>query len=159
MTDSLALPRRAAFAGAGVALAAAMIGSAKAAESSAPEKTNIEKANVKVVDDFVKGWAAADATGAKLTVLMTDDAEFRYERKAPVTGKAALTAAFDAYLAGGKRYLMKPLETHAKGPVVVHFRSETTVTQGAAGATETLVGLFILKDGKIASWENFLAEA
>ena len=155
MTDDTAhtLSRRAAFAGAGLVLATIMTRPARA-ESSA-----LEKANVKVVADFLKAWAAADATGAALAAFMTDDSEFRYERKAPVVGKAALTAAFDAYLAGGKRYEMKPLETHALGPVVVHFRHETLVTAGKAGHTETLAGLFILADGKIKAWENFLAEA
>lgn len=157
MTDNDTQPtvsRRTALTGAGLILASAAIGSAAAAEMGV-----LEKANMKVVADFLKGWAAADATGAALAALMADDGEFHYERKAPVVGKAALTAAFDAYLAGGKRYEMKPLETHAKGPVVVHFRHETPVTGGKAGQVETLVGLFILGGGKIKIWENFLAEA
>jgi limonene-1,2-epoxide hydrolase len=155
MTDDAALPisRRAAFAGAGLILATAMSRPARA------ENSALEKANMKVVADFLKVWSAADATGAALTAFMSDDSEFRYESKAPVVGKAALTAAFDGYLAGGKRYEMKPLETHAMGPTVVHFRHETPVTAGKAGHTETLVGLFILADGKIKAWENFLAEA
>ncbi|MHB1204272.1 MAG: nuclear transport factor 2 family protein [Rhodospirillaceae bacterium] len=155
MTDNDMQPtvsRRTALTGAGLILATAMARPAAAAMSAA------ETANIKVVADFLKGWAAADTTGAKLAALMTDDGEFRYERKAPVVGKAALTAAFDAYLAGGKRYEMKPLETHAKGPVVVHFRHETPVTDGQAGQAETLMGLFILAGGKIKIWENFLAE-
>ena len=155
-TDNPAHPvsRRVAFTGAGLIMASAMIGSADAAGMSA-----LEQANMKVVGDFLKGWAAANATGAALAALMTDDGEFRYERKAPVVGKAALTAAFDAYLAGGKRYEMKPLETHARGPVVTHFRLETPMTGGKAGQVETLVGLFVLAGGKIRIWENFLAEA
>jgi limonene-1,2-epoxide hydrolase len=154
MTDDTAplVSRRTAFTGAGLILAAAMTDPARA------ETGALEKANMKVVADFLKAWSAADATGAGLTAFMSDDSEFRYERKAPVVGKAALTAAFDAYLAGGKRYEMKPLETHALGPAVVHFRHETPLTAGKAGHTETLVGLFILAGGKIKAWENFLAE-
>lgn len=143
--------RRAAFAGAGLILAAAMIGSGEA--------TAAERDNVKVVADFLKLWAAEDATGAKLAAFMTPDAEFRFERKETMMGTASLAAAFDAYLEGGKRYQMKPLETHAKGPVVVHFREETPVGPNGAGHKETLLGLFILLNGKIRIWENFLAEA
>ena len=142
--------RRAAFAGAGLVLAAAML---RPAEASAAERDN-----VKVVADFLKAWAAADVTGAQLAAFMTTDAEFRFERKETIMGNGALAAAFDAYLDGGKRYQMKPLETHAKGPVVVHFREETPVGPNGAGVKETLVGLFILQGGKIRIWENFLAE-
>ena len=149
-----AISRRAAFGGAGLILASAMTSAAAAADLGA-----VEKANMSVVADFLKAWAAPDATGAKLAALMTDDGEFRYERKAPVVGKAALTAAFDAYLADGKRYEMMALETHAKGPVVMHFRHERAITAGKSGHVETLAGLFILADGKIKIWENFAAEA
>ena len=150
----LAMSRRSVLSGTGLVLVSTMAGSANAAGINP-----LEKANMKVVEDFLKAWAAADATGAKLAAAMTDDGEFRYERKAPVVGKAALTAAFDAYLAGGKRYRMEPLETHARGPVVMHFRAEATVTDGKAGHQETLAALFILVDGKIKIWENFLAES
>ena len=149
-----AISRRAAFGGAGLILASAMTSAAAAADLSA-----VEKANMKVVADFLKAWAAPDAAGAKLAALMADDGEFRYERKAPVVGKAALIAAFDAYLAEGKRYEMTPLETHAKGPVVTHFRHETAITAGKRGHVETLAGLFVLAGGKIKIWENFAAEA
>ena len=143
--------RRAAFTGAGLVLAAAMIGSGEASAA--------EWDNVKVVADFLKAWGDADVTGTKLAAFMTTGAEFRFERKETIVGTASLTAAFDAYLDGGKRYQMKPLETHAKGPVVVHFREETPVAPNGAGHKETLVGLFILEGGKIKIWENFLAEA
>lgn len=147
------LPRRALLAGAGLLSFSALAFPALAADGP----------DVKLIADFLKLWADPDVTGAKLAAFMTEDGEFRYERKAPVVGRAALTAAFDGYLAGGKRYKMVALETHAKGPVVFHYRHETTVTGGKDGATETIAGLFILKGGpgdmKIAIWENFLAEA
>lgn len=151
MITSDAPSRRAAFTGAGMVLAAAML---RPTEASAAERDN-----VKVVGDFLKAWSAADVTGATLAAFMTPDAEFRFERKETIVGTGALTAAFNAYLDGGKRYQMKPLETHAKGPVVVHFREETPVGPNGAGVKETLLGLFILKGDKIRIWENFLAEA
>jgi hypothetical protein len=53
---------------------------------------------------------------------------------------------------------MTVLETFAKGPVVVHTRHETAVTRGAMGKVETLVGVFVFRDGKIKSWENFAVD-
>ncbi len=111
-----------------------------------------------LISDFLKLWSAPEASGAKLAAFMTEDGEFRYERKPAVVGRAALTVAFDGYLAGGKRYRMESLETHARGPVVFQYRHETLVTRGTPGHTETLAGVFVLADGKIKIWENFLVE-
>ncbi len=134
---------------------AALAGFALAAASA----TDVAAAEAGPIAEFLRLWSAPDATGARLAAFMSEDAEFRYERKPPVIGRAALTAAFDGYLAGGKRYRMEPLETHAKGPVVFHYRHETLITNGAAGHTETLAGIFILAGGQIKIWENFLVEA
>lgn len=138
------LTRRRALAGAGALLASRALAA--------------DQPGAKLVTDFLRLWSAPDATGAALAAFMTEDGEFRYERKAPVIGRAALTAAFDGYLAGGKRYRMEPLETHAKGPVVFQYRHETMLTGGAAGHTETIGGIFVLAGGKIRIWENFLVE-
>ncbi len=116
-------------------------------------------ADPKAIGDFLALWSAPDVTGAKLAAFMTEDGEFRYERKAPVVGRAALIAAFDGYLAGGKRYRMEPIETHAKGPVVLQYRHETPLTNGTPGHTETIAGIFILAAGRIKIWENFLVAA
>lgn len=124
------------------------------AAQAAPE----DAVGAALIDNFLKLWSAPDATGAKLAAFMTEDGEFRYERKAPVVGRAALTAAFDGYLAGGKRYRMEPVETHAKGPVVFQYRRETLISNGSPGHTETIAGIFILAGGRIKIWENFLAE-
>lgn len=142
MTDFLT--RRAALAGAGILLA--------------PAAAAAEQPGAAQVAAFLKLWSAPDATGARLAAFMAEDGEFRYERKPPVIGRAALIAAFDGYLAGGKRYRMEPVETHARGPVILQYRHETLLTNGVAGHTETIAGIFILAGGKIKIWENFLAE-
>lgn len=142
---TIVFARRAALAG----IAAALAPAAMAAE---------EADDVGLVADFLKLWSAPDVTGAKLAAFMTEDGEFRYERKPPVVGRAALIAAFDGYLAGDKRYRMEPIQTHAKGPVVFQYRHETLVTNGTPGHTETIAGIFIQAGGKIKIWENFLAE-
>lgn len=133
-----------------------MLAGASALLASAALAADMAEANP--IAEFLKLWSAPDATGARLAAFMTEDAEFRFERKAPVIGRAALTAAFDGYLAGGKRYHMEPIETHAKGPVVLQYRHETLLTNGAPGHTETLAAIFILAGGKIKIWENFLVE-
>ena len=61
--------RRTALVSVGLLLGSAIVAGTEAAEMSVTEKTN-----VKLVNDFLKGWAARDATGVKLAEFVSDDA-------------------------------------------------------------------------------------
>src|SRR5215469_1110010 len=116
------LSRRTALASAGFLLASSTVASTEAAEMSI-----VEKSNVKLVNDFLKGWAASDATSAKLADVVADDATIQPQQEKPAaTGKAAILTAFDGYLANGRRWDIKVLETFAKGPVVVNSRIDAS---------------------------------
>ena len=154
MEQDRACSRRRLIVGAGL-VALAMAGSAAAADK-APAQGAAEQANVKLVNDFLKEWSASDATGTKLADYMADDAAFRSENKSPVVGKAAITRAFDGYLADGTRFDIKVLETFARGPVVTNFRNETEVKNGKpSGNGFPVVGVFVVHDGKITEWSNY----
>ena len=156
MGDESTITRRSVFAGgAGAVLAASFIGLGEAAESGAAEP-----ANVKIVNDHLKSWGAADATGAKLADAYSDDCVLRFEEgKPPITGKAAAIATFDGFLAKGVRFDIKVKESFARGPVVANSRVDTEVKEGKPGKSVSLVGVFIVHHGKIVEWSDYLVKA
>jgi len=144
--------RKALVVGAGLLIAANCV-----ATSQAKKVNPGEQANLKLVNDFLKGWAAADATGAGLAAFFTDDCTLRLqEGKPPILGKAAVTAAFDGYLSKGSRYAINILESCAKGPIVINSRTDAAIVDGAPGKATPVVGFFLVRNGKIAEQSDFL---
>ena len=149
------LSRRTALASASLLLAFSTVASTEAAEMSA-----IEKSNVKLVNDFLKGWAAPDATSAQLADVVADDATIQPQQDKPAaTGKPAIIIAFDGYLANGRRWDIKILETFARGPVVVNSRVDASHYPGKKGHGAQVVGVFIVQDGKIRGWSDYRVKA
>ena len=147
--------RRTALACASVLLAPSVITNAEAAEMSA-----VEKSNVKLVNDFLKGWAAADATSARLAEVVADDATIQPQQDKPAaTGKPAIISAFDGYLEKGRRWDITVLETFAKGPVVVNSRIDASHYPGQKGHGTQVVGVFIVQEGKIRGWSDYRVKA
>ena len=147
--------RRTALVSVGLLLGSAIVAGTEAAEMSVTEKTN-----VKLVNDFLKGWAARDATGVKLAEFVSDDVTIQpQQEKAAVTGKAAVIVAFDDYLAKGRRWDIKVLETFAKGPVVTNSRLDASHYPGQKGHGRPVVGVFIVQDGKIKQWSDYRVTA
>jgi len=148
--------RRKVFAaGAGVVLAAAFVGQAQAAEMSATDRANVD-----LVNDHMKGWGAADATGAKLAAAYADDCVLRIdETKPPLVGKAAAIALFDSFLGKGVRFDIRIDQTFARGPVVTNSRVDTQLIGGKPGKATPLVGVFIIRNGKIAEWSDYVIRA
>lgn len=157
MTQKLAhtLSRRTVVASAGLLMASTMGASAEIAEMTATEKSN-----VRLVNDFLKGWAVPEATSSKLAEVVSDDATIQPQQEKPaVTGKTAVIRAFDGYLANGRRWDIKVLETFAKGPVVVNFRLDASHYPGQTGHGTPVVGVFILQNGKIKGWSDYRVNA
>jgi limonene-1,2-epoxide hydrolase len=149
------LSRRTALVTAGFLLASIMVASAEASEMSM-----VEKSNVKLVNDFLKDWAAPDATGVKLAEAVTDDITIQPQQDKPaVTGKAAVISAFNGYLANGRRWDIKVLETFAKGPVITNSRIDASHYPGQKGRGTPVVGVFIVQDGKIKQWSDYRVKA
>jgi limonene-1,2-epoxide hydrolase len=149
--DEFNITRRTAFvAGALGAVAVAGLGkTAIAAESSG----DAQKANIKVVNDFIKAWDDPD----KSVTFLADNASVRMvEDQPPVIGPAAVGAAFKGFMGPGVKLSVKILKTYAEGPVVTNKRVDTLTAPGKDPQAFKVVGVFVVKKGKITEWTDYL---
>jgi limonene-1,2-epoxide hydrolase len=147
--NDIDMTRRSVFlAGAlGAVAAAGLGGSARAGESAGAE------ANVKIVEDFIKSWNIAD----KSVTYLADDASVRMvEDQPPAVGPAAVNAVFKSFMGHGETIDVKILKTFAEGPVVTNIREDTLKTPGKPDQKFKVVGVFVVKKGKIKEWTDYL---
>jgi limonene-1,2-epoxide hydrolase len=149
--------RRKLFAGGGLA-AAALVGLATTAEAAEPApQTPAEAANVKVVQDFIATWGAAEFDPDKvMPAFLTSDANVRAVDGPFTVGPAAVAAAFKPYIQHGERFPVKYLSVFARGPLVITHRIDTVVTPGKPDLKMEVVGVFLLANGKIKEWIDYI---
>jgi limonene-1,2-epoxide hydrolase len=137
--------------------ASMLLASRFVSEAGAAEMTSSEKANVRIVNEFMKGWAAPDATGTKQAAFFTDDCVVRLGETIPtIRGNAAVLAAFEQFLAKGARFEIKILGSCAMGPVVINSRTDAPIVSGNAANATRVIGFFLLRDGKIVEQSDFV---
>jgi limonene-1,2-epoxide hydrolase len=133
-------------------------GMAASTAPSAASPGTIQKTNIQLVKDFCKTWGE-DPPDADNMVgkYMTDDCLVRFgDTIEPVTGHDAAIALFQTFLSNGERYDLKILETFARGPIVVNSRIDSTLKGGRVTHPTPVVGVFVIKDGKIKEWSDFV---
>lgn len=136
---------------AGAVGAVAVAGLANTAVADA--KSDGQKANIKVVEDFIKAWNDPD----KSVTFLADNASVRMVEDQPaVVGPANVAAAFKGFMGHGEKLSVKILKTFAEGPVVTNVRVDTMTTPGKAAQDFKVVGVFIVKKGKITEWADYL---
>ena len=112
-----------------------------------------EKANAKVVREFIAAWNDPD----KAVTYLSDDASVRMvEGKPPVVGPAAVDAAFKGFMTPGTKLSVKILSTTAEGPIVMNRRIDTLTMPGKPAQSFKVVGVFVVKKGKITEWADYL---
>jgi limonene-1,2-epoxide hydrolase len=148
--DEFAITRRTAFvAGALGAVTAALGKTAIAAD----EKKSDTKANEKIVNDFIAAWNDPD----KAVTFLADNCAVRMEEDKPaITGPADVAAAFKRYMGHGEKLDVKILHTYAEGPLVTNKRIDTLTTPSKPPQSFPVVGVFIVKKGKITEWTDYL---
>ena len=148
--NEFAITRRTAFvAGALGAVAVATLGKT----AIAAEEKSDSKANVKVVEEFIKAWNDPD----KSVTYLADNASVRMVEDQPaVVGPANVAAAFKGFMGHGKKVDVKILHTYAEGPLITNRRVDTLTTPGKPPQTFPMVGVFIVKKGKIIEWTDYL---
>jgi limonene-1,2-epoxide hydrolase len=133
---------------AGLGLAALALASAGRAEAA--PMTDAEKANVKLVNDFCAAWSGKDAD--KVMAFFSDNPSYRQtELQAPAVGRQAVGEK----ITGGVKVATK-FEVHeswARGPMVINER--TDYFDSPRLKRWHGVGVFLIKDGKIAEWQDF----
>jgi limonene-1,2-epoxide hydrolase len=145
------LSRRTLFVAGGVAAVAATLVDSGPAAAAAPSAA--EKANLKLVEDFVNSWSDPD----KSVTFLASDASVRMEEDKPaIVGPAAVGAAFKGFMTGGVKLTVKFLSNEVLGPVVVNRRIDTLITPGKPDQPFKVVGVFVVKGGKIKEWTDYL---
>ena len=141
--------RNAIVAGALGAMAVATLGKT----TIAAEEKSDTKANEKVVKDFIAAWNDPD----KAVTFLADNCVVRMEEDKPaVNGPAAVGAAFKGFMGPGVKLDVKTLKTYSEGPLVTNKRVDTLTVPGQKPQSFPVVGVFIVKKGKIAEWTDYL---
>ena len=138
-------------------LAAGGIGAAMAlampSHGVADALSDQEEANVKVVNDFCAAWSTRSAE--KIGEYLTEDAVFRMIETAPRTeGRETIVASFSRFLSTAESAEFKVMRTHALGAIVINERMDIFKTAQGERSFH-VVGVFFVKDGKIAEWYDF----
>jgi limonene-1,2-epoxide hydrolase len=122
---------------------------AKAAEAKGGHDT----ANVKLVKAFIGAWTDP----AKAAEYLSDKAVVRMEEDKPATtGRQPFIDAWKGYFHTGNGIAVKFLDTYARGPVVVTNRIDTLTSKDKPDQPFPVVGVFVVKDGKIVEWTDYL---
>jgi limonene-1,2-epoxide hydrolase len=148
--------RRGLMIGAGLATFAAA-GLAAGAAAAAPP-TPAETANLKLVQDFIRTWGEADFDpDTVMPAYLAADGRVRMTQDMPwASGPAAVASSFKPFLKNGERYPVKFLDVFARGPLVATHRIDTVVTPGKPDQTMEVFGVFLVKNGKIQEWSDYL---
>ena len=131
--------------------AAATFGAASSADAAEPSAA--EKANIKVVNDFCAAWAGRDLN--KIMSFLAADCAYRMtETRDIIKGRDGVAAAIKGILDRVVRF--EVLETWARGPMVFNERIDH-FTPGPQLPLKSWrgVGVFFMKDGKIAEWQDY----
>jgi limonene-1,2-epoxide hydrolase len=125
---------------------------------SAASTAVIEKANVQLVKDFCKAWGDDPPDPEDMAnKYLSDDCVVRFgDTVDPVSGHDAAVALFQTFLSNGERYDLKILETFARGPVVVNSRIDSTIKGTRTTHPTSVVGVFIVRNGKIKEWSDYV---
>ena len=112
-----------------------------------------ERANLNVVQAFMSTWNTPDVAVMELS----ENASIRMVEDQPAAvGRDAAAAAFKSFLVPGVRVEVEVLETTVHGPVVVNSRIDTVKTEGKPDELYPVTGVFVVKNGKIVEWSDYL---
>ncbi len=117
------------------------------------EESATEKANIKVVNDFIATWSNPDEA---VTFLAPEAAVRMMEDQPAVVGRTAIADVFKSFMTPGMTLTVETLETTAHGPVVMNKRIDTMKTVGKPDQVFPVVGVFVVKKGKITEWTDYL---
>jgi len=117
--------------------------------------TEVEQANEAVARAFNECWSDRDCD--RLLMLLADDVAYMVYEGGPVhIGPAAVAGAVRPFLAKFERVEFKILRLSVMGPVVSHERTEDYYAPGGKLDTHFhVVGLLVIKDGKIVIWRDY----
>jgi limonene-1,2-epoxide hydrolase len=136
---------------------------AKAAPASAdagPKMTDTEKANVKLVRDFLAGWDDANLDIDKLVgEYMAPNVAVRWTDDMPAAiGPEAAAKAAKAGMPPGSSAVIKIYRVFVRGPVVTTSRLDRIKVPGKPDQLFPTAGVHIVKNGKIVEYTDYVVQ-
>lgn len=150
------LERRRVLAGSGLAVLGGLL-SAGAARgqnpASADQWDEVEKQNVRVVEEFCDAWATRDL--ANVNATLAENCIYRMtETTPPVYGHDGLAEQMQGWIDSSHTIVFEILQTVAKGPIVMNHRIDYWMSDTRPVTWEG-VGVFFLQAGKIVEWSDY----
>ncbi len=71
-------------------------------------------------------------------------------------GRTAILAMLGGWLEGNRHFRLEILAEHALGPIVVNLRHDITFSPGAPAHTGKIASVFVLSDGRIKEWSDYV---
>jgi limonene-1,2-epoxide hydrolase len=152
--------RRELLIGSGLALlwAATSVQPAGAKTTDSIGLSELEKANVKLVREFLASWNKPDLDIDKLTAqYIAPNAPIRWFDDEPVAfGPEAAAVAAKRAAGNSVRMETKILEVLARGPLVATSRVDTIKIPGQPDESFKTAGVCIVKDGKFHEYCDYI---
>jgi limonene-1,2-epoxide hydrolase len=111
----------------------------------------IEKANVKVVNDFLASWYEPYKTDISFLV---PDGRYKTNDNTPALKPDALIEYLKGAMGPEDRVVVITHETFAKGTLVVNSRTDIVKSPGKKDRNFEIVSHFLLKNRKIVEWTD-----
>ena len=111
-----------------------------------------ESENINLIQRFCAAWASADIP--KIVDFFTDDAVYHNMPIQPVQGKDAIKGLIEQFMAPFERAKFEITHIVADGDVVLTERVDRFFGSGKT-VELPLMGIFEIKDGKIAAWRDY----
>jgi limonene-1,2-epoxide hydrolase len=117
--------------------------------------SDVERTNEAVTRKFNQAWS--DRSCDQLMPLLAETVAYMvYEGGPTHVGPAAVEGAVRPFLAKFERVEFEILRLNVIGPVVIHERTERYYAPGGELDTRFhVVGLLVIKDGKIEVWRDY----
>jgi limonene-1,2-epoxide hydrolase len=152
---------RRSFLAAGCVSAVSMAAGAEDASPPAsmpPASTPAETANARLVADFCKAWGDDPPDADKIaSEYLAEDCTIRFgDTMQPVTGQTAAVKLFNSFFTNGQRSELRIVDMLARGPVVMNSRIDTTIRGKRVTNPTEVVGVFVIRDGKIKEWSDYV---
>lgn len=125
-----------------------------------------EEANAELVGAFIRTWgkdfdpaqeyARYFAPDCRLRIESPSDSAVQFDKDEVHVGYGAAVASAQKYLDAGLIYEANIHDVYASGPVVVTRRDDMLKRPGHPDKPVKAVGVFILRDGKIVEWADYM---
>ena len=127
----------------------------------AAEWTDLEKANVKVVNDFLHArWNIEQIDFNRMGSFLADDCVRGGRSTNFIRGREAIIEDLKRTYGQVLKRSLKVIQTLAIGPIVINERIESQTLPGREGGPARdvgghVVGMFEVRDGRIKEWRAF----